>query len=252
MSKWERYSILNEDMRIRSYLPETRLMSEQNLRDLLAVYESVILKPAAASGGVGVMIVSSLGNDHFEVQIKLEKQVITRDDLFSYLTKEIIKDFASFIPIKEVMDVLSESYIIQHRIPLAQVDHRPFDIRVMVQRKVDSPWVVTGKLAKLADSGYAITNVNLGAVILPVETVLQRSPSLQALPEQALLAELDHVALLATERLAQHFQIRMVGYDLCLDNQGKVWIIEANFRPDDYIFLDLEDKTMYETIRDYS
>lgn len=227
-------------------------MSEENLRQLLAIYGTVILKPAAASGGIGVIIVTSEGNDRFVVQIKLEKQAVASDELYSYVTREILKDFAPYIPSEEVASILSESYIIQHRIPLAEIDRCPFDIRVMVQRKVDSPWTVTGKLVKLASSGFAITNVNLGAVILPVETALGRSPSLKDLPAATLLAQLDQVALLATERLDQHFCIRVVGYDLCFDQQGKVWIIEANFKPDDYIFLDLEDKTMYETILDYA
>ncbi len=251
MGKWDRYSVLNEAMQIRSNLPETRLMSEENLWELLAKYGTVILKPQAASGGVGVMVVSSEGNDRFVIQVKLKKQIVAKSDLYPWLTREILQDFAPFIPIKEIDSVLAGSYIIQYRIPLAEIDGCPFDIRVMVQRKADSPWTVTGKLAKLASSGFAITNVNLGAVILPVEIALQRVHALKDLPHQALLAELDRVALLATEQLHQHYQIHVVGYDLCLDNQGKVWIIEANFSPHDHIFLELEDKTMYATIQKF-
>lgn len=198
------------------------------------------------------MIVSTEGSDRFAVQVKLAKQVIAGDDLFPYLTREILQDFAPFLTSEQIADVLADSYIIQYRIPLAEIDRCPFDVRVMVQRKADSPWTVTGRLVKLASSGYAITNVNLGAAILPVEVALQRCPPLQNLPQQELISELDRVALLATEQLHRHFPlVRMVGYDLCFDHQGKVWIIEANFGPDDYIFLELEDKTMYETILEF-
>jgi hypothetical protein len=251
MSKWERFCVLQEDKRTNSFLPETRLMTEENLCELLEKHDTVILKPVEGSGGAGVITVSSEGNDRFMVHVKLNKQVVTSNDLFSWLTQEILNDFAQYIESEEVNKLLAESYIVQHRIPLVEIDHRPFDIRVMVQRKNDSPWKVTGKLAKLANNGYAITNVNLGATILPIETVIQRS-SLKNLSQQALLSQLDQIALLAAERLQQHFSsIREIGFDMCFDTEGKVWIIEANFRPDDYIFLDLEDKTMYQTILDY-
>ncbi len=251
MSKWETFKVLKEDKWINSFVPETRLMTEENLWELLAKYGTVILKPAAGSAGRGIINISSEGNGRFMVQVKLTKQVVTRDDLFSCLTQEILKGFAQYIDSGEVNKILSETYIVQHRIPLTEIDHRPFDIRVMVQRKSDSPWKVTGKLAKLANSGYAITNVNLGATILPIETAIQRS-SLKHLSQQTLLSQLDQVALRAAERLQyQNPSIRVIGFDMCFDTQGKVWIIEANKSPHDNIFLQLEDKTMYETIQNY-
>jgi hypothetical protein len=251
MNKWEAFNVLKEDKRINSYLPETRLMTEENLWELLTKYGTVILKPAAGSAGRGIINISSEGNERFMVQVKLTKQVVTRDDLFSYLTQEILKGFARYIDSGEVNKILSETYIVQQRIPITEIDHRPFDIRVMVQRKSETPWKVTGKLAKLANYGYAITNVNLGATILPVETAVQRS-SLQNLSLQTLLSQLDQVALRAAERLQyQYPRIRVIGFDMCFDTQGKVWIIEANDSPHDYLFLQLEDKTMYETIQNY-
>ncbi|NGQ96823.1 hypothetical protein G3578_16785 [Brevibacillus sp. SYP-B805] len=251
MHKWERYCILREDHRIHAYLPETRLLTEETLWQMLSKTDAVILKPAAGSGGAGIILVFSAGDDRFIIQEKLTKQSVNRDDLFSCLTQTILKEFASFVDSSEVNKILSESYLIQHRIAIAEIEQRPFDIRVMVQRKNGSPWKVTGKLAKLAADGYAITNVNLGATILPVETAIQRS-SLHTLSQDALLSELDQVALLAVERLQQHYpNIGVIGFDMCFDMQGKLWIIEANFRPDDYIFLELEDKTMYQTIQAY-
>lgn len=251
MNKWEAFIALKDDEWINSHLPETRLMTEENLRDLLTKYGSVILKPALGSAGRGIITISSEENERFMVQVKLTKQVVARDDLFSYLSREILKGFAQYIDITEVNKILSKTYIVQHRIPLMEIDHCPFDIRVMVQRKSETPWKVTGKLAKLANSGYAITNVNLGATILPVETVVQRS-SLQNLSLQSLLSQLDQVALRAVEQLQNTYpSIRVIGFDMCFDTQGKVWIIEANNDPHDNIFLQLEDKTMYETMQNY-
>jgi hypothetical protein len=251
MNKLEIFHALKEDKRINSFLPETRFMSEENLWELLRNYSRVILKPAGGSGGRGIVTISSEGNECFVVQVKSTKQVVTRNELYAYLTREILGGFAQYIDSGEVNKILSKTYIVQYQIPLAKIDYCPFDIRVMVQRKNDSPWTVTGKLAKLASSGYAITNVNLGATILPIETAIQRS-SLKHLSRETILSQLDQVALWAAERLHHQYpNTRVIGFDMCLDTNGEVWILEANNSPHDYVFLELEDKTMYETIQDY-
>jgi hypothetical protein len=249
--KWAKWQVLQQDPQIASFLPETRWMTEKNLWELLRKYGAVILKPAASSGGAGIIVVYSAGDSQYLCQYRMTKEKIEGKNLYSRLAKEILNDYAPYIDIGETEEILSQSYLVQYRIPLAEIDHRPFDIRVMVQRKASSPWKVTGKLAKLADVGYAITNVNLGATILPIERVIQLSP-LKNLSERAILSLIDEVALQAAKQLEQHYtSIRIVGFDMCIDTSGKLWIIEANFRPDDYIFLDLEDQTMYNTIQAY-
>jgi hypothetical protein len=226
-------------------------MTEENLWELLRQYTTVILKPAGGSGGRGIVTISPEGNDCFAVQVKSTKQVVTSNELYSYLTREILGWFAQYIDSGQVNKILSTTYIVQYQIPLANIDYRPFDIRVMVQRKNDSPWIVTGKLTKLASSGYAITNVNLGATILPIETALQRS-SLKHLSHETILSQLDQIALSAADRLHHQYpNTRVIGFDMCLDTNGKVWILEANNSPHDYVFLEIEDKTMYETIQEY-
>lgn len=252
MRKWERYCILREDERIQPFLPETHLLTEENLLSLLDTKDEVILKPVSGSGGSGVIIVSLEGNNRILVQEKLSKHTTTKSDLFSFLADYILKEFTPYIDRGEITTILAKSYMVQHRISLATVDQCPFDIRVMVQRKAELPWKITGTLAKIASTGYAITNVNLGATLVPVEDAIQRS-SLNKFPQHELLSQLEIVALLSVERLQRHFPIlQMIGFDLCFDTEGKAWMIEANFKPDDYIFLELEDKTMYQTIREYS
>jgi hypothetical protein len=49
-------------------------------------------------------------------------------------------------------------YLIQQFIPFLEVNERPINLRIMVQRRENEPWAVTGILVKLAKSGYKITN----------------------------------------------------------------------------------------------
>ncbi|WP_391563884.1 YheC/YheD family protein [Paenibacillus cremeus] len=41
---------------------------------------------------------------------------------------------------------------------------------------------------------------------------------------------------------------RFEGLDIGLDNKGRIWIIEANLKPNIFPFLLLKDKTMYRRI----
>lgn len=47
---------------------------------------------------------------------------------------------------------------VQQKIKLAKIDGCPFDIRIVVQRRKNAPWTVTGLLANRANEGYIIAN----------------------------------------------------------------------------------------------
>ncbi|GEC92026.1 hypothetical protein DES34_106257 [Brevibacillus brevis] len=63
---------------------------------------------------------------------------------------------------------ITTPYLIQRGISLAQVNGSLFDVRVMVQRRSGSPWVVTGMLAKVAGRSYIITNVKRSGLLKPI------------------------------------------------------------------------------------
>jgi hypothetical protein len=137
-------------------------------------------------------------------------------------------------------------YIVQQRIPLAKIDECPFDIRVMVQRKKNSPiWVVTGKLAKVAAKRFVITNYP--QEILQLETAMLRSSFDK--PTDDILSIIDQVCLQTAEHIGNYYKdFRLMGLDIGLDSDANVWIIEANLSPSLTPFKSLEDKTMYNNI----
>jgi D-alanine-D-alanine ligase-like ATP-grasp enzyme len=133
------------------------------------------------------------------------------------------------------------------------VNGRPFDIRVVVQRRRHSGrWKVTGKVAKVAGNGYIVTNISRSkGTVLPVKTAISKS-SLGGLSADSLLSRIKRVAILAAERLRKIYpDQRIYGMDIGLDHRGDVWIIEANRRPILSHFLKLKDKTMYRRIQAY-
>jgi hypothetical protein len=235
-SKWSKYKVLKKSPDLKPHLPETYWIREESFWRLLNKFGEVILKPSGSYGGHGVLLIKSLGNMEFKVQAGPKQETISgKTNLYGYMKKRINKNF-----------------IVQRRISLASVNKRPFDLRVMVQRLRKSPWEVTGKLAKVAGKGYIITNMRRSSgTILPVKIAIKRSP-LKRFPISDLLYNIDQVALLTAKQLKQYYpNVRAIGIDMGLDDNGNIWIIEANFKPVYSLFLKLKNKSMYRKIQSY-
>ncbi|WP_166240817.1 YheC/YheD family protein [Paenibacillus turpanensis] len=232
-SKYTKYRLLKRSAKISRYLPKTLRMSKKHFRSMLSKYKKVIVKPSVGSKGSGVMSVSSLKGGRYKVQYgKKKKTVSSRQAAYSYIRNKS----------------KNRSLIVQKKIRLAKVKGRPFDVRIMIQRKENRSWVVTGKLAKVAGSGYIITNVNRsGGKVLPLTRAI-RSSNIKHKSKTKIKRKLNTLAVRTAVHLSKYYDIRIIGLDVGLDRRGKPWIIEANFKPAKSMFLKLKDKSMYRRI----
>ena len=113
---------------------------------MLLQYPSVVLKPRNGSYGRDILFIKRNSANAYRIQN--ENNTVTmrdNDQLLEWLRT----------------NNKSDGYIVQKRLQLAQIKHKPFDIRIMVQRKKgpSSTWNVTGSYAKVAAQGYQVTNV---------------------------------------------------------------------------------------------
>jgi hypothetical protein len=162
-NKWLRYSFMTEDVKLAPHMPETRqLLTAEALWEMIAHHGQVILKPVVGHRGFGVIQVSPLGNEGFEIHTENKKTTI--------------RGFGeTYAHIKGMIG--SRRYMVQQRVQLAEIHNRPFDMRVIVQRKKYSDsWRVTGKVAKVAGNGYIVTNITRSkGTLLSVETAIEKS-----------------------------------------------------------------------------
>ncbi|TMV52280.1 hypothetical protein FE783_04890 [Paenibacillus mesophilus] len=233
LDKLTKYKLMAKSPKLKSALPKTLSMTKRNFRSLLAAYGDVIAKPSRGSGGVGVISISSKGRRTFKVH---------------YGTK--IKTIRGLSPAYANIrrNANGASYIVQQKIALARVNGRPFDARVMVQRGKRTGWKVTGKLAKLAGAGFIITNIarSKGKVV-PLSTAIRKS-DIRGSSVGRIHRRMNRIARKAAKQLRSYYRIRTLGLDAGIDRKGKVWIIEANFKPAKSLFLKLKDKSMYRRI----
>ncbi|NHM31141.1 YheC/YheD family protein [Neobacillus terrae] len=240
--KWEKYSTLIKNKELEKHLPETtRFSTEKELWDFVYRYPSVILKPIDGSRGRKIFKVSEVESDKFEIHYLNSREVfIGRNYAYSYFKNK---------------KAPRRTYLAQRYISLANIQGCPFDIRVIVQKQKNSNnWIVTGKAAKLAGQGFFVTNNNnqlRSGSILPVAEAIKAS-NIHKVDDngEKLVSELERIALLATKTLEPIYQGHPIyGFDMGIDSDGHIWIIEANLNPGLSYFLKLADKTMYYTIK---
>jgi len=232
--KWEKHQILSKPLS--QNLPTTSRYSDNQFWLFLRRFKVIILKPNHGSGGAGIIKVTERNKDEFEVQYNVNKQRISGKINLLKHVKLLMRNYP---------------YIIQQWVPLATINGKPFDIRVMVQRKKGGPWVVTGKVAKLAGNGYIITNIHRSkGIVLSLPVALQRA---YRQVDSSIDNKIDRIVQIAKGELTKVYPWqRVYGFDIALDKNQHIWIIEANLAPQIGMFNALADKTMYRRIVEYS
>ncbi|AZU60405.1 YheC/YheD family protein [Neobacillus mesonae] len=234
--KWTKHRLMSQDERLKDYLPETKYFSQESLWTMVEKHGQVMIKPCLGHKGYGVVQISALEDDQYELHKEFKKVILTgKEETYEYLKKNCIKR--------------QRHFIVQQKIALAAINNDPFDIRVMIQRKRKSrDWVITGKLAKVAARNYVITNV--AKAVLPVEEAISKS-NIDNEQKQKTIAMLDEVSLLVVQHLASSYpRTRAFGLDVGIDSKGDIWIIEANISPSSSMFKFLKDGS-YKTIIAY-
>lgn len=228
--KWLQYRAFSGVPLLARRLPETQLLEKEALHRMLLQHSSIVLKPCDGRYGRDIMFIRRLKTGTYQIQN--ENTIITMQhiDEFQDWLDQIGKD---------------REYIIQQRLYLARIQQRPFDLRIMVQRQkaTSSTWKITGSYAKIASRGYLVTNVTNR--IIPALKALQSA----RIGGRKLLLQAERTALLGAKALEVQFpDLRQVGFDICVDNKARVWIIEGNYKPDLRPFKRLKDSSMYRRI----
>ncbi|MFE8699255.1 YheC/YheD family protein [Cytobacillus sp. FJAT-54145] len=237
ISKWSQYNSLILMSKIAPYLPDTQLATFQSFKHFIQLYKQVILKPCVGQWGQGVVQVTLDADSSFEVHFKRKKSTFTTlKETYRFLEKKFLS---------------KEQYLVQRKIPLASINQNPFDVRVITQRTShSSPWNITGKLMKVASTGFIITNV--AKSLLTIDEGIPLS-SLQGKSITSIQDELNQLCIKTSIQLAKVYKsIYILGYDIGINDQGELFIIEVNFVPDISMFHQLEDKKMYQEILRYS
>lgn len=222
------------DPLLQQHLPQTLPFTPERLWQYTEYYSRVLLKPSGGGGGAGIIQVAKRGNEQYQIHAGKVRQIITGREQTVHALRALFRP---------------KMYLLQPYLSLGRIEGRPFDVRIMLQRKSrHDPWVITGWLAKLAGPGFIVTNIQRSrGKVLPLETAIRRS-NIAAPPQ--LLDVMRHVSMGVANCLGQAYPtLREIGLDMGIDTQGKPWIIEANFRPSLSLFRQLPNRAFYKRIK---
>lgn len=230
-SKGLKTMILERDKWVKSYIPKTVWYRDDHLLNMLDEFGTVFVKPDKGGGGVGIIRVKREKNGSVECKSLKHHKIV---------------------PIQRVIPLIktylnpAKRYLIQQGIPLAQINGRPFDIRLMLQR-IDRDWELTGIAAKLAAPGKIVTNFCKGGKPYTARDAVAKACPVDA-PKK--MAELGKLAYRVAHVLSDRFRgLRELGIDAGIDKNGNIWIFEVNTRPTYGMFRKLKNLQMYYNIR---
>ncbi|MDQ0157141.1 YheC/YheD family protein [Robertmurraya andreesenii] len=232
-SKMKKTIPLLEDPILSRHVPETHWFSKENLKRMVQSYPQVYIKPNEGRKGSGISRVKRISNSEYE----LSYENITKIVSFPELVKDLRGRFST-----------GRSYLVQQGIDLATFNEGPFHIRVVMQ-KVMNCWrlsLMSGVVAKQKDA--VVTNIAKGNYDLPLEEVLQKND--QKLNPISTLRELTDLSHQIVHVLGSSFPLLVLGLDMAIDKQGKVWFIEANTNPDSKGLEKVNDKVSYQKYLD--
>lgn len=236
--KWFKYLLLKKHASLARYVPETRILDGYTFSKLISKYGHVIVKPVWGSRGRGIIQVSWVGRHKYVVHYENLKITIRgRTNTYRYIRRKIG----------------NSSYMVQRRITRPTIHKRPFDMRVIIQRRINSSvWVVTGKVIKVAGKGYIVSNnTRSKGTLFTFKSGIKQS-SVRHLSASALESHINRISIRSAKRLSAFFSgHRIYGLDIGIDRKGRIGIIEANLYPARSHFRKLKDKTMYRRITDY-
>lgn len=209
---------------LKAYLPAAMPLTSGSLRRMMSRHPDLILKPIRGSVGHGVMRLRHAPAFGWELTYasplgKWNTVRLNRGELPSWMRRMFRRT----------------PYLVQERIPLAEYEGRPIDLRITVQRGGGGEWGVTGRFAKIAAAGSFVCNIAKGGEAWPAEELLSK-----ALPERVVPSALAHVENLALA-ISRYLGARLphladLGLDIGLTASGRPYFIECNGRDQRYGF----------------
>lgn len=143
-------------------------------------------------------------------------------------------------------------FLLQQGISLAKSNGKPFDVRVMVQKTKAGQWKATAIFCKVGKENKVTTNYSQGGTLNYIDPTL-KGAGFDSSTREALKSELRQLGLKVAHIFSKkNSGFKELGLDVAIDDEGKLWILEVNTRPQFFPLKNLEDKSLYLKILSYA
>lgn len=237
-NKFHVHQVLEQDPELVRWLPETVPYSPKALPEMLERHGIVYVKPTNGTGGRGIL--------------RVEKQAD------GYLLQGRTKQQGKKVEVLHTLSGLRrrleiwmqhekygrEQFFLQQGLQLALVPERTVDARLLAQKDGTGRWRLTGMGIRIGPRCSSTSNLHGGGKAVPAAAFLTEHFGREE--AERIIGECKELALATVKRIEEHFgQMMEFGFDLGIDVQGNIWIIEINPKPGREIFRKLGQKTRY-------
>jgi glutathione synthase/RimK-type ligase-like ATP-grasp enzyme len=191
-----------------------------SLLALLQKYETVMLKPVNGMGGQGII---RLSLEKKEILLKKSDETLQFNSLKQ--VEEKLKKFTA-----------NKKFVVQKWVNISDKKGQVYDIRVLMQKNEKASWTLTGMAVRQGEKDSITSNLKTGGKAYEVYPFLtQQFGQKQA---DILFNKIKKISLYIPPFLEKRTRRSLfeLGLDLCIDQEGHIWILEVNNKPGKTIF----------------
>lgn len=202
-------------------IPYRLVRDVDEVLDYINRHERIVLKPNGDSHGNRVYYVEKMQDGY---------RIIIRDRVHNISVHEVK---AKLVNMLSGQHLVAQKYINSRRKSGAA-----YDFRLHVQKNGSGTWQVTAVLPRIASDERIITNLSQGSYLCLFERFLESE-----FPEQhrEMKLQIQAFALLLARHLDEIYDCDFdeLGIDVGVDEAGKIWIYEINWRPG-HVFIEVK------------
>lgn len=238
LNKWKVYQLLATDHKLNKYLPETKLLTMENMQEMIQKYKTLFVKPSNGSLGMGIIRVKvgPTGTMNYVVygRSRYKSQADTAEEFF-----------------KKTARIRGEKqYIVQQGINLAQYRKSFFDLRIIFQKNQEGKWLIGKKFVRLAPRGSSISNLSSGGKVEISKRIMRyiynNNEQINSKLEEAKNLCLQVANTLEEKTGSTYGEL---GLDIGIDKNGAFWLIEVNSKPRKTTETDFSTSVMRRTFK---
>lgn len=196
---------------LKALLPETATLSFPKMMTMLDRYGKLYIKPKRSSKGKNIYVLQALAHGYSMSHVNHAKETI------KHIPEGKLRQyFNARFP-------TASKYIVQEAIDSKTYKGNKFDFRVFTQKNKSGRWQITGMYCRMADKCKTVSNRDQGGVL---------KFNLKKLIDDHTKKQIKKTCIQVAEALeAKYPRLVDLGLDAAVDQEGNVWLIEANFRP---------------------
>lgn len=212
------YERLKEANQFSQYLIPSEAIEDINtFFHFIDSFHRVVFKPMNGRQGEGVLMIERAGQE-FRLLKGKESAKMTYAKLKDFLSRKINE----------------QTYIVQPYIECKTKNGQAYDFRLHVQKNGEGNWGITSIYPRIGASGTIISNINSGGSVNYLEPFLKQEygdeyMNIKRSLEVFSLQLAHHMDEIQIEKFNE--LIDELGIDVAIDEQGKLWIFEVNWRP---------------------